>query len=452
MSPYDSKYDVVVIGGGFAGVVAARDLTEQGNTVLLLEAHDHLGGRTWSKTFPGTDFSIEMGGQFIVPEVNPGVVNELERYGVPIEQLPFGSIETITSGGRTSGFPVPLEQIPDLERAAIHLVRAAARLEPGVPMDQLGLADLDIPVSEFLAPLDLPAETYEFVTAVLSMYPARHPEDASAIIPLAFLRMLELSAYALFGTLSQHIRTASLIEPIAAGVTEVRLSCPVVRVDQTGDDVLVTTAGGQVVRASAVVVATPVNVWNDIEFMPQLSEVKRVTSAERHGTEVARKALVRVRNAPPAPSIFAAPRVTGGAFALFTEHEFENGDQLMGIFGIAPGERDDYYLDFNERESVERALKTLLPDAELIEYHTHDYANDPYSKGYHIGWKPGRISKSHSALAGPDGRLTFATGDISLTIMSTIEGAVESGHRAARHTQNHLARERKSALVTARQP
>ena len=39
--------DVVVIGGGFAGITAARDLQKRGFTTLVMEARDRLGGRTW---------------------------------------------------------------------------------------------------------------------------------------------------------------------------------------------------------------------------------------------------------------------------------------------------------------------------------------------------------------------------------------------------------------------
>ena len=41
--------DVVVIGGGFAGITAARDLKQRGFDELLLEARDRLGGRTTRK-------------------------------------------------------------------------------------------------------------------------------------------------------------------------------------------------------------------------------------------------------------------------------------------------------------------------------------------------------------------------------------------------------------------
>lgn len=58
------KYDAVVIGAGFAGLIAARDLSKtHGVSVLLVEARDRIGGRTWTSRELGED--IEMGGTWI---------------------------------------------------------------------------------------------------------------------------------------------------------------------------------------------------------------------------------------------------------------------------------------------------------------------------------------------------------------------------------------------------
>ena len=55
--------DVIVVGGGFAGVTAAREAAQRGRSVLLLEARERLGGRTWTAPWEGVP--IEYGGGWV---------------------------------------------------------------------------------------------------------------------------------------------------------------------------------------------------------------------------------------------------------------------------------------------------------------------------------------------------------------------------------------------------
>ena len=84
--------DVVVIGGGFAGITAARDLKKRGLNVLLLEARDRLGGRTWHQEING--FPVELGGTWI-HWTQPFVWAEKERYGLEIQETPGCAAERI---------------------------------------------------------------------------------------------------------------------------------------------------------------------------------------------------------------------------------------------------------------------------------------------------------------------------------------------------------------------
>ncbi|NJL95006.1 MAG: FAD-dependent oxidoreductase [Anaerolineae bacterium] len=71
--------DVIVIGAGFAGVTAARELGVAGRQVLILEGRARAGGRTWRQIQHGHPF--ELGGAYI-HWLQPHVWAELTRYGL----------------------------------------------------------------------------------------------------------------------------------------------------------------------------------------------------------------------------------------------------------------------------------------------------------------------------------------------------------------------------------
>jgi monoamine oxidase len=58
--------DVVVVGGGFAGLTAARRLSQRHKSVIVLEARDRVGGRVWNHNLGGGVVS-ERGGTFVGP-------------------------------------------------------------------------------------------------------------------------------------------------------------------------------------------------------------------------------------------------------------------------------------------------------------------------------------------------------------------------------------------------
>src|SRR5690625_7793861 len=62
--------DVVVIGAGPAGLMAAYSLKKAGKSVAVVEARNRGGGRTWNgkgQDSHGTEHFIELGGQWISP-------------------------------------------------------------------------------------------------------------------------------------------------------------------------------------------------------------------------------------------------------------------------------------------------------------------------------------------------------------------------------------------------
>jgi len=62
----ERECEVVVVGAGFAGLAAARHLADAGVDVVVIEARDRVGGRSWSVVTPG-GFGVDRGGQWIGP-------------------------------------------------------------------------------------------------------------------------------------------------------------------------------------------------------------------------------------------------------------------------------------------------------------------------------------------------------------------------------------------------
>jgi monoamine oxidase len=57
----NSEFDVAIIGGGAAGIGAARELASNGRSALLLEASSRLGGRAWTYEIAGQRLDLGCG-------------------------------------------------------------------------------------------------------------------------------------------------------------------------------------------------------------------------------------------------------------------------------------------------------------------------------------------------------------------------------------------------------
>jgi monoamine oxidase len=62
----DADADVLVVGAGLAGLVAARDVAAAGASVVVLEARERVGGRTLNEDI-GEGQVVEVGGQWTGP-------------------------------------------------------------------------------------------------------------------------------------------------------------------------------------------------------------------------------------------------------------------------------------------------------------------------------------------------------------------------------------------------
>lgn len=419
-------YDAIVIGGGFAGVTAARELGLGGHKVLLLEARDRLGGRTWHKDDALEGLSLEMGGMF-VDRRQKHVWAEIERYGLATTEPEMpGTFAWLQNGRlRRERFPVPPGEAEGLERALRTWVEASKRVDPGVPLCEQGVEDLDVPTPELFGSLGLGPHTLDLLAAFFGEHASAPWEEASAlnfVHPLATANN-SIAAFILASTLSPSIKegTGALIGAMVADSgAEVRLAEPVRRVDQTEQGAIrVRTDSGEYV-AGVAVVAVPPNVWKDIEFLPLLSRGKRRVSTEEHAGKGS-KVWAIVRGAPE--DFFALG--PGPGLDLVASEGTVDGGTLMVAFGPDADE-----IDAEDKGAVQRAFRAFLPDCEVLASTGYNWKRDPYARGTWTAFRTGQIIRHEKTLHEPEGRLLFCGTDTGALWSGYIDGAIEGGMRA----------------------
>ncbi|MGH2410748.1 MAG: flavin monoamine oxidase family protein, partial [Chloroflexota bacterium] len=239
----------MVVGGGFAGVTAARDLGDTGRSVLLLEARDRLGGRTWRRRFADTDHLLEFGGQWIAPRWQPHVAREVARYGLPLAEGPEPrSFASLAGGVRRSGaIPVPPDEIFALERVMYELIHSSYRLDSRDPLDNPP-ADLDSPFTEWLAPLRLPRATHDTIEAWVTGAFGCSLQVVSTLSVLSWIAAYDHSVLAVHlgeGQMFAHGTSSAIEAIIGDSGAEVRLGSPVARIEQDDRQVRAITAAGE---------------------------------------------------------------------------------------------------------------------------------------------------------------------------------------------------------------
>lgn len=417
--------DVIVIGGGLAGLMAARDLHAAGRRVIVLEARDRLGGRTWTGTLPGTGEVVEWGGTWVHPESQPAIDEAIRRYGLrmaaPLELATFvWHVE-----GRLDAGPNARERLAAaVDEFAVPFAELRHRLEQAATPDDLrDLADIDIPVTDWLAGLgrspDAAAALLAFASAMGGGEPAR-----LGVLPL-ILDAVQ-TGYR-FDTPWRDVGVAfvdgtiSLVRALAAD-QDVRLGqvVRVVRQDPAGVEVGVD--GGASLRAVAAVIALPLNVWRDIAFDPPLSAAKARAAASGQPGH-ASKVLAVARGVPRG---LAAMGWGVPLQALVAMRPVETDTQLL--VGFAGAGR----VDGDDPATVLAAVRAFAPDAELVAHGWHDWSADPFARGTWCALPPGWLTDgTFAALEGPEDRLAFAGGDIAPDGAGWIAGALSSGQRAA---------------------
>jgi len=448
-----SSYDVIVVGGGFAGAVASRELRQRGKRTLLLEARERLGGRTWTSEFGG--MMAEMGGSWIHWH-QAHIWSEVTRYGLEVIESGVWSDRerrTLVASGLDLSGRESAERIGWIVDGALKVGKPSEAFEllnEGIsrvcgnsyevltrPHDVFfgDVSELESKsIRDRLDEVGLKGDVAALTEAILATVCSAHLEETGL---LAMVRWYALSGHdpQLLWDCEERYKIKSgmqdLVERIVAdGGADVRLSAPVASVEQTADSAVVTTRDGSRFDAAAVVVAVPLNVLKTITFGPALSAEKRAVAAEGQSTHGV-KAWIRVRGEHT--YVGAAP--SNYPFSYLVSEYHVDGDTLLYAFGS-----DADTIDVCDPKAVTAAVRLLMPSVEVIDSYAHDWTKDEFTLGTWSMPRPGQMTRYLRELQRPEGRVVLAGSDVASGWHGFIDGAIESGLSASRTVLDALRR------------
>jgi len=427
-------YDAVVIGAGFAGLVAARDLIEAGHNVVVLEARDRPGGRTYSSTFPGTNVVIDLGAEWFDPARHHFMAAEVARYGAKFVEADKGGASRWFLDGRHSDGDEP-DGLIDMDELEEVLNRLRADIAPVVFAEgftQTNTAALDIPFSEYLAKLDAPPAIADLLRAQSYTLTGALPDEFSALVYLREIAGFDHNPdYSFFASLARvDIGSGGLAERVAADISDhIRLGEPVASVTESSGGVKVTTATGKHFSAHQVVLAAPLNTLGDIEFTPGLPPTLAKLVSEGH-TGRCVKVWSKLAGSKHVFAMGWPGIVECTVKGTVSEPDGERA--IMASFGLAPD------LAIDRPDLLQAGLDDLKLEATVEEVYGHDWIGDPYSKGTWLALRPGQ-PPIHGRVESHWGAIHLAGADFAGVWSGWVDGAIESGRDAARSVDAALA-------------
>jgi monoamine oxidase len=260
-------HDVGIVGAGLAGLTAARELTEAGLDVVVLEARERVGGRTAEGSLSTGD-AIDRGAEWIGAE-HDRVLELVEEFDLELREQYDAGVDRVAVTGEVFEHENRFRALP--AEPASELRDALERIESlrrDVPLEAPHRApDADGRDGTTLESWKRGAMETEAARATFDAFVrAEFTVEPSEISLLYFLSAVDaaggLEADDESVSVAQEYRLVGSTHQLSRGLADelgdaVRLNEPVRRIDRRGDGVTLGTEDGSYAVSDAIVAIPP---------------------------------------------------------------------------------------------------------------------------------------------------------------------------------------------------
>jgi monoamine oxidase len=444
--------DVVVVGAGLAGLVAARRVVAAGRSVVVLEARpDRVGGRLESASHEG--HAVDLGGAWIGAGHGraASLADELGLVSYPTHC--GGEPVVIHAGRRMRGRGYKLRHLlATLEgrRVSSRLDRLSRDVDVDAPWSTPRADELDAQtLDSWLAGAARLRRSRSTLAGTLTNLLGIEPRQVSLLHALFYLRSSG-GMQAMLGDDggAQQGLVDGGAQSIAARLADslgdaVELGAPALRIEHGSDGVRI-ESDGLTVEAGAAVVALAPMLSGRIAYSPALPVARDRLASSMPNGDVVKVVAVYER------AFWRDAGLSGEAWGAELPFSFsydmsppEGSPGVLTLFFAGSRAARFRAIDaVARRNAVVRALTCCFGGrAERpVAIFERDWAAEQWTRGAYGGYMPPGLWTTYGhALREPVGALSWAGTETAVEHSGYMEGAIESGERAAVEALARLA-------------
>jgi monoamine oxidase len=438
--------DYCVVGAGFAGLTAALRLKQAGRSVMVLEARDRVGGRTFTEVMPDGTW-IDRGGAWVGPGQDR-IYALMDEFGVrEYKQYLNGEAMMIVDGKQHKyAGTIPWSMSPwaivNLGAGLLEVGHMCKSIPLDAPWEAKKAAAWDrITIAEWIDGKIMSRQAREMLEMALA---GAYTSAASEVSMLWMLLQMASGGGPIFVISSkdgaQDARPVggmgAIYQPMAAEIGDaLHLSRPVRKLEQDADGVTVST-DDTTVRARRVIVAVPIAIASQICYEPMLPADRSFLHQRMPGGAVVKISVVYDEPFWRHAGLCGQSAAPGSPATLTIDACTDAGTPgIMCVITEGPAARQLGRLDKADRRAA--VIKELVTRfgaraGSPIGYHEQNWTAERYSGGGMISHAPpGVLTEFGRALREPCGRIHWAGTESSSVMCGWIDGAIRSGERAA---------------------